>query len=160
MTDVFSPKFRSELMKRVRRERTTDERLLYAALKRSKLSLRRNVKDLPGKPDFIVEDCRLSIFVDGDFWHGRQWFEDRRAPKTNRVFWINRFESNRRRDLRVDRQLRRLGWRVMRVWGSDIRKDVDKVARRILRRILRLGGEDSLGAVLKSPTRKLRETQI
>jgi DNA mismatch endonuclease (patch repair protein) len=141
MTDVFSREFRSDIMKRVRREGTTDEELLFLALKRTNLRLRRNVKDLPGKPDLIVEDCRLSIFVDGDFWHGRTWFADRRAPKTNRIFWINRFESNRRRDLRVDRQLRRLGWRVTRVWGSEIRRDADKVARRILRRILLMGVE-------------------
>jgi DNA mismatch endonuclease (patch repair protein) len=138
MTDVFSTAFRSEIMKRVRRERTTDEKLLYAALKRLKLRLRRNVKTLPGKPDLVVQGSRLSIFVDGDFWHGREWFKHRRAPKANRKFWIDRFESNKRRDVRVDRHLRRLGWAVVRVWGSAVRRDADKVAHQIFRRILRI----------------------
>ena len=160
MTDVFSATFRSEIMKRVRREGTTDENLLYAALKRLKLRLRRNVKILPGKPDLVVRGSRLSIFVDGDFWHGREWFERRRAPKTNRKFWIRRFESNKRRDSRVDRQLRRLGWSVMRVWGTAVRRDVDKVAERILRRVSRAKPARGGGDTSKSSTLRSRQREI
>lgn len=138
MADIFTAAFRSDIMKRVRRERTTEEQLLYAALRRAGLRARRNIRDLPGKPDLAILDCKLSIFVDGDFWHGRAWFERHLAPKSNRRFWIDRFKSNKRRDRRVDRQLRRLGWSTMRVWGSSVRKDADRVATRIAQRTSRL----------------------
>lgn len=137
MADVFTPEFRSELMKRVRRERTLDEDLLYAALLEVGATLERNARDLPGSPDLAVRDCKLAIFVDGDFWHGRAYFERGAAPKTNTEFWITRFRSNRRRDRRVDRELRADGWSVARVWGSDVRKDARKVARRLARRLKR-----------------------
>jgi DNA mismatch endonuclease Vsr len=125
-------------MKRVRRERTVEEDLLYSAMRHHDLVLKRNDKRLPGKPDLLVANCRLAIFVDGDYWHGRAWFERGAAPRSNRSFWIARFESNRRRDRRVDRQLRKLGWCISRVWGSDIRRDPEQVAARLARRITRL----------------------
>jgi DNA mismatch endonuclease (patch repair protein) len=95
MVDVFSREFRSEIMKRVRRERTEDEDLLFGAFRRLGIKVRRNVASLPGSPDFAVSTGRLAVFVDGDFWHGRSWFEHGRAPKSNRTFWIRRFVSNR-----------------------------------------------------------------
>jgi DNA mismatch endonuclease (patch repair protein) len=137
--DVFTPEFRSEVMKRVRRSRTADEELLHAALRRVGIRVRRNVASLPGSPDFVATAARLVVFVDGDFWHGRPWFTRRAAPKSNRRFWIERFESNRKRDRRVDRRLRALGWKVMRVWGTDVRKDPGRVAERVARRLVLAG---------------------
>ncbi|HEU0300892.1 MAG TPA: very short patch repair endonuclease [Longimicrobium sp.] len=138
MADVFSREFRSEVMKRVRREGTLDEDMLAEALTNAGIVVGRNDKTLPGSPDLVIKTCRLAVFVDGDFWHGRKWFEQALAPKTNREFWIKRFESNRERDRRVDRQLRQLGWAVTRVWGSDVRRDPRGVATRIKRRVKRL----------------------
>lgn len=122
-------------MKRVRRTRTYDEELLYKSLRKLGVRVKRNLGSLPGSPDFVVEAGRLVVFVDGDFWHGRAWFASRTAPKANRRFWVERFESNRRRDRRVDRRLRALGWGVMRIWGSDVRRDADKAAARVVRRL-------------------------
>lgn len=138
MSDVFSAEFRSEVMRRVRRTGTHEETLLYRALREIGERPRRNVSRLPGKPDLVFGDCQLAVFVDGDFWHGRAWFRDGAAPTTNRRFWIERFETNRRRDRRVDRKLRALGWRVSRLWGTDVRRDPSKAAARVLKRLVRL----------------------
>jgi DNA mismatch endonuclease (patch repair protein) len=62
------------------------------------------------------------VFVDGDFWHGRAWFRNAVAPATNADFWIGKFERNRRRDRLVNRELKRRGWSVLRLWASDVRK--------------------------------------
>jgi len=134
MSDVFTKEFRSEVMRRVRREKTLDEELLFRELRSLGLRAHQNDAALPGRPDIVVRASRLVVFVDGDFWHGRAWFEERRAPRTNRDFWIKRFEDNRQRDRRVDRQLRALGWRVTRVWGSDVRRNTGRVAKRVMRR--------------------------
>jgi DNA mismatch endonuclease (patch repair protein) len=79
------------------------------------------------------------IFVDGDFWHGRNW-EVRRAKLavgSNAEYWVSKIERTRQRDRWVTAHLRRLGWRVIRVWESDIRRDEGEVARRLLDRIER-----------------------
>jgi DNA mismatch endonuclease (patch repair protein) len=91
-----------------------------------------------GKPDVSFPDARLAVFVDGDFWHGRDWFENGVAPATNPDFWIAKFERNRRRDRIVDRELRGSGWSVLRLWGSDVRKDSAAAAARVRSRLRRL----------------------
>lgn len=141
MTKCPTSESRSALMKCVRRERTTEERLLEAALIDRGLLPELNVSSLPGKPDLVFYDAKLAVFVDGDFWHGRQWFEEGRAPVNNREFWVKRFEDNKRRDRRVGQQLRRQGWSVSRVWGSAVRSDPKKVAVKINRRLRRLRKE-------------------
>src|SRR2546429_9412785 len=82
---------------------------------------REQARELPGTPDFVHDRLRVAIFVDGDFWHGRWWFERRAAPEGNREYWISKFERNRARDRAADCLLRRRGWAVVRVWESDLR---------------------------------------
>jgi DNA mismatch endonuclease (patch repair protein) len=104
----------------------------------------------------------LAVFVDGDFWHGRAWFERGEAPATNSEFWIRKFEINYRRDRAVDRQLRKDGWSVLRLWGSEVRKAPNNAVSRVrarLRRLARKRGMSAVGpkippsAAFKSPFR-------
>ena len=41
--------------------------------------------------------------------------------------------ANRARDLRVNRELRKLGWRVLRIWEHDLAKRGDYCIKRIKR---------------------------
>lgn len=89
---------------------------------------------MPGNPDIIFRRRRAVIFVDGDFWHGRRW-PARRArllQGSNADYWIAKIEGNRKRDQLRSRELRRLGWLVIRVWESDVRRDARAVAKAIL----------------------------
>lgn len=122
-------------MRSVRRSATEDEELLHTALRRLRFRPLRNVRELPGSPDLVFPRARLAVFVDGDFWHGRTYFDGGLAPASNTLFWVKRFVENRRRDQRVDRILRSRGWSISRIWGSSIRKDPDSVARRIAHRL-------------------------
>ena len=79
-----------------------------------------HVKALPGTPDFAYASAKVAVFVDGDFWHGRKWFRDGKAPKTNAEYWIAKFRANRARDIRADAALRAMGWLPLRLWESDI----------------------------------------
>src|SRR5262245_12485941 len=38
---------------------------------------RKNVPGLPGRPDVVFLGPKVTVFCDGDFWHGRDW-ESRR----------------------------------------------------------------------------------
>lgn len=128
-------------MAAVRTAATDPEERLAAALKAIGLRFRRNDPHVFGKPDFAFRRIRLALFVDGDFWHGRAWFESGAAPATNPDFWIGKFERNRARDRLVDRALRAKGWSVLRLWGSEIRKAPSASAGRVRARIRRLARE-------------------
>jgi G:T-mismatch repair DNA endonuclease (very short patch repair protein) len=41
-------------------------------------------------------------------------------PKSNRGFWENKLDQNRRRDMRNRVELARQGWAVLAVWECDI----------------------------------------
>jgi DNA mismatch endonuclease (patch repair protein) len=86
----------------------------------------------------VVVKAKSVIFVDGDFWHGRRWTE-RRAKLTagaNASYWVAKIERNRERDRAIRRKLKQLGWCVIRVWESDVKRDPDKVAGQILLRLI------------------------
>ena len=80
---------------------------------------RRNQKVF-GRPDFIFRQARVAVFVDGCFWHGCP--KHCKIPAGNRAFWKKKFAANKARDLRVNRELRKLGWRVIRIWEHDLAK--------------------------------------
>lgn len=123
MADVFDSATRSRLMSGVRRYGTAPERLLGDALTRLGVRFAVNEGRVRGTPDVCFRRLRLAVFVDGDFWHGRPWFEHHVAPATNRAFWVRKFGINRARDVAVTRALRRSGWSVVRLWASDVKQD-------------------------------------
>jgi DNA mismatch endonuclease (patch repair protein) len=95
-----------------------------------------NYKKLIGKPDIVFTKVRLAIFVDGDFWHGNNWrlrgydsFDDELSHYSE--YWQKKLIDNIDRDKRVNKQLARDGWIVLRYWESDIKKDLNKVANEI-----------------------------
>ncbi len=92
---------------------------------------------LPGRPDLAFFSVRLAVFCDGDFWHGRHW-EQRKISLHrghNASYWIAKIERNRARDGEVDAQLRAQGWRSVRVWEGDVRKNAPAIARKVLKMI-------------------------
>ena len=129
----------SRIHQKIKRCDTRAEIALRQALWRLGLRFRKNLAVLPGKPDVVFARERVAVFCDGDFWHGRDWAERRRklAIGSNATYWTAKISTNMVRDRRVNRTLRREGWKVVRVWESDIRRDPDKVAASI-RKIVRL----------------------
>lgn len=85
--------------------------------------------DLPGNPDVVLPAARVSVFIDGDFWHGRDWPQRRRRLQTgaNPEYWIRKIEYNMARDAAVTRELERSGWLVVRFWDSDVRRRLEDV---------------------------------
>ncbi|MGZ5443509.1 MAG: very short patch repair endonuclease [Thermoanaerobaculia bacterium] len=123
----------SDIKRRNRARDTRAELLLRRELWKRGLRYRLHDKTLPGKPDLIFRFARVLVFVDGDFWHGRQWRfrRARLARGANAAYWIPKIEANIARDRRTTRALRRLGWSVIRVWESAVIADPAGVADRI-----------------------------
>ena len=85
-----------------------------------------------GKPDVVFVAKKIAIFIDGDFWHGRQWkqrklssLEDQFQKTSTKDYWLNKIRRNMERDCRVTSELISKGWTVLRFWESDIRKNLE-----------------------------------
>lgn len=127
--DIMSPETRSALMARIKGRNTGPELLLAKELTGYGLRWHKHAKDLPGRPDFVFRECRLVVFVDGDFWHGWRLplWRDKLTAK-----WARKITTNRLRDFRVHRSLRRAGWRVIRIWEHQLEKDLQACVKRVV----------------------------
>lgn len=125
-----------------RKTETRCEVVLRKVLWRAGARYRKNVRDLPGKPDVVFRGVRLAVFCDGDFWHGRNWDERRRklAQGSNAGYWVAKIERNRQRDREHDRALQAEGWTVLRYWETDILADPQAIAEEILATLEGLDG--------------------
>lgn len=121
---------RSDLMRSVRREGTRAEEQVAQALREMSVRYRRNVRTLPGSPDFVNQTRRWAIFVHGCFWHRHEACLRTTTPTRNRDFWLQKFEANKRRDRRKARSLRRMGFSVLTIWECEAR-DRATVKRRL-----------------------------
>ena len=130
MPDVFTKAKRSAVMSRIRGHGNKDTEIALAMLfRRHRITGWRRHQNIFGKPDFLFRRQRLAVFVDGCFWHGCP--RCYRRPKSNRKFWDSKLARNRKRDRKVSRELRRLGWRVIRIWGHSV-EFPERIAVRII----------------------------
>ena len=131
----FTTKERSELMGRIKGVDTKPELKLKKALWRLGYRYRKNVKQLPGKPDIVYKKYKLAVFVDGEFWHGYEWQDKKQKIKSNREFWIPKIERNMQRDQLNNQLLSDSGWTVMRLWDKEIKRDLEHCLNRIIEHI-------------------------
>lgn len=79
-------------------------------------------RSLPGSPDFVYPASMLAIFVDGGWYHDTRGKMTRAAlrflasgDEQRADFWAEKARVNRARDRRVNRELRELGYSVVRL---------------------------------------------
>jgi len=157
MPDVFTKAKRSQVMSRIRGRGNRDTELAVRGLfrrhgitgwrrherltvesRRPRVERRKRAGARPSslvprltvRPDFVFPKLRLAVFVDGCFWHGCP--QHCNQPANNRAFWRRKLAANKARDRLVTRTLRRIGWRVVRIWEHELaRKREAQLIRRI-----------------------------
>ena len=90
----------------------------------SGLPLSKNDKKLPGSPDIAILKHHIAVFVDGEFWHGKDWDTRKVRLKRNREYWIEKIEENMARDLRNDQLLIQSGWTPIHFWEKEVMKNL------------------------------------
>lgn len=105
---------------RQRQKDTTPERRVASVLRQLGASYRKNVRGLPGSPDFANRRQGWAIFVHGCFWHAHRGCPRATSPKSNAAFWSEKFARNRARDAKAIALLRRQGFRVALVWECEV----------------------------------------
>ncbi len=129
MVDRLTPEQRSYCMSRIKRSDTRVERVLRSKLHRMGYRFRKNVSNMPGKPDIVFSKKKLAVFIDGDFWHGKKWASRKRKLEkgTNADYWVKKIAGNIERDRENTNELRTLGWEVLRFWESEVYTQLDDV---------------------------------
>ena len=129
-------------MSRIRGQGTEAERIIFKLLRKKGVYFTKHVKSLPGCPDVVFRRYKLAVFIDGDFWHGHQWktrgfssIAKQFERSNSRSYWIAKIERTVERDKTNTRLLRRNGWKVLRVWETEVRRAPETCVKRILRHL-------------------------
>jgi DNA mismatch endonuclease (patch repair protein) len=133
MPDVFTKEKRSEVMSRIKGKRNKDtELVMIQLLRKHHISGWRRNQAVLGKPDFVFPKRKIALFVDGCFWHGCPKPKHSNIPKNNQAFWAKKLQANKNRDKFVNRELRKLGWKVVRVWEHEF-KTPEKIVGKLIK---------------------------
>lgn len=123
MADNHSREIRSMNMSHIRSTNSKPEEIVSKYLFFCGLRYRKNVRSLPGVPDIVLPKYKTVIFVNGCFWHHHDcgrfvW------PTTNEVYWREKINRNIERDQINSNVLKSQGWKVLVIWGCELRKNV------------------------------------
>lgn len=133
--DTFDPATRSRVMASVKSSGTGLETKFLALLAGAGISgFETQATGLPGKPDVIFAEKRIAVFVDSCFWHGCPLHL--RRPSSNSDYWNAKINRNVARDRKKRAELRKSGWKVVRVWEHEMKFPAKVVAK--IRRSLRM----------------------
>ncbi len=122
-------------MQAIKSQGTKDEILLARALWSKGYRYRKNDKTVYGKPDLTFKKYKVAIFVDSEYFHGKDWESEKYRIKSNRNFWWPKIEGNIKRDQIVNEKLVSDGWRVLRFWSGEIRKKLENCILKIEREL-------------------------
>ncbi|MFR7562448.1 MAG: very short patch repair endonuclease [Coprobacillaceae bacterium] len=112
----------SKRMAHVKTKKNSAEVMLAKSLWHRGYRYRLNYKALPGSPDVALTKYRIAIFIDGEFWHGKNFEQRKNKLKNNKDYWIEKIQENIDRDLRNDKLLRQMDWYPIHFWSNDVIK--------------------------------------
>lgn len=138
MSDRRAPEITSKIMSAVKNKDSEAEMRLRRALFAAGRRYRVHYPKLIGKPDIVFPGARVVVFVDGDFWHGNAWrlrgmssFEEQFRFRSRPEWWEAKIRRNMERDREVNAALAAGGWSVLRLWESEVQRDVGACVGRI-----------------------------
>lgn len=133
--DKLTKEQRRKNMQAVKNKDSQIEIMLRSALWNKGYRYRKNYTKLEGKPDIVLQKYKIAIFCDSEFWHGYNWQISQNDIKSNKEFWIKKIEGNIQRDKNVNEILNKQGWKVLRFWGNEIKKNLDDCVNKIEKEI-------------------------
>lgn len=128
--DNLTKEQRKKNMQNIRSVNSKAERIVMSELKKRKIYFAKHVKNIKGKPDIVFRRKKIAVFIDSDFWHCHP--ERFIMPKTNIDYWGKKIKRNIDRDKEVNFELKKKGWKVIRIWEYDIKHNLDSCIKTIL----------------------------
>ena len=134
MTDIFKKGKRSQIMSHISGKNTKPEIIIRKIVHSLGFRFRLHKEELPGKPDLVFPKYKKVIFVNGCFWHGHKNCLRSKLPSTNKKFWEEKIEGNKRNDKSNKIKLKKLGWDYLVIWQCEIKKkSAEKLKNKILK---------------------------
>lgn len=119
--DIHDKTTRSYNMSQIKGKNTRPEETVRKYLFSHGFRYRKNDRRLPGTPDIVLPKYKTVIFVNGCFWHGHEGCKYFVYPQNNAEFWKNKIKTNIERDIRKEKQLTELGWRIVTIWECQLK---------------------------------------
>ncbi|MBB4801192.1 DNA mismatch endonuclease (patch repair protein) [Flavobacterium nitrogenifigens] len=123
--DRLTPEQRSKTMQAIKSTATKGEVRLAKALWKLGYRYRKNNKKIFGRPDLTFAKYKIAIFVDSEFFHGKDWETQQLRIKSNREYWIPKIQRNIERDQEVNAFLISENWAILRFWSKEIEKNLE-----------------------------------
>lgn len=112
-------------MSKIKSKKNKVEVKLAKALWHKGYRYRLNYTDLPGSPDIVLTKYEIAIFVDGEFWHGKDFEKRKNNIQNNKEYWIEKIEENIQRDKKNDLLLNQKGWITLHFWSRDVENHLE-----------------------------------
>jgi DNA mismatch endonuclease (patch repair protein) len=142
MVDNLKPEDRRKTMQAVKGKGTKLEKRLFAMLAGMKVKgWKKNANNVLGTPDVVFTRERVTIFVDGCFWHGCPKCR-RKLPQANRKYWKRKIERNIKLAHWYKHKLINDKWTVIRIWEHELN---DPTMWKRIRNDIRQALEESAG---------------
>ena len=123
---------RSRNMSAIRSKNTKPEIAVRKLLHALGYRFRLHKKNLPGSPDIVLPKYKTVIFVHGCFWHRHENCKYASTPKTRKEFWENKFSANKKRDQKILKEIKNLGWKSIIIWECQLKGDMKKLIKELL----------------------------
>lgn len=137
MADKLTREKRSWNMSHIRGKDTEIEIKVRKYLFSQGFRFRKNVADMPGKPDIVLPKYKTVIFIHGCYWHRHEGCKNCTIPGTNQEFWLQKFEKNVQNDSKHQQELKAAGWKVLVLWECEIESNFDRLMDNLVAKLLR-----------------------
>jgi len=117
-------------MSRIGSRNTVPEKIVRKIFTELGWRYRLHFKQLPGKPDIVVQKNKTVIFTNGCFWHQHKGCKRKTMPKENRSYWKPKLERNEAKQKTDIKKLKKEGWKVNIVWECET-KDENKLSKKL-----------------------------
>lgn len=129
MVDNLTKEQRSKTMSNIRSKWTAQEKQLHNYLKGNRIRHAMHPK-IEGSPDIVLKDTKTAVFLHGCFWH--KCPKCYIMPKTNKEYWLPKIENNVKRDQKNNKILKKEGFKPVRIWEHETKRNFKKVLKRLL----------------------------
>lgn len=126
MVDKLTKEQRQRNMRAIKSTGSKIELIFENLLNISGIAYHKNYRKILGNPDFVLINHKIAIFIDSEFWHGKNWKVRSKDHKSNKEFWLKKISRNIERDKYVNKILKKNGWVVLRFWGNEVIKNSNK----------------------------------
>lgn len=123
--DRVTSEQRSKIMSTIHGTNTKDEVRLAKALWHLGYRYRKNNRTVFGTPDLTFKKLKIAIFVDSEFFHGKDWEIKKNKIQSHQEYWHKKIERNIERDKEVNKYLTSNGWTVLRFWSKEIEDNLE-----------------------------------